>query len=451
MPDMHTENEDKQGMVLYKNLLESMSDGAFVVGYDGRIRLENKIAVETIGIQGKSLCGESLLDLISKTGKNDEFFGCIIDAVYERKKMSRIVPFDQNGKTKHLRLVASPIRDRENDISVMVIISDMTELVELNRKNENLSRKLSDFIDRFVKLMVDAIDARSPYNANHTRNMVRYASDYLDYLDRKGRGISKDHRIAFLTSVWMHDIGKLVIPLGVLDKPSRLGNSEQDVYHRIEVAVLCERIRALESPEKAENVYAAIEKLMGAKKLIEEANGKGHVHKEERDQIREIAGMKCLTPSGEYVPLLTEYEKTALTVPRGTLTAEERKLVESHVTHTYEMLMQMGFGGKFQDVPEWAGKHHEYLDGSGYPNGAAGEDIPWEARLLTIIDVYDALTAEDRPYKPPLPVKKAFGILNSMKDAGKLDGSILEDFIESGAWKKAEPARKNGEEGGHGN
>ena len=94
----------------------------------------------------------------------------------------------------------------------------------------------------------------------------------------------------------------------------------------------------------------------------------------------------------------------------------------------------MNFEDEFKDIPEWAGNHHELLDGSGYPRGLKGEEISWETRLLTIIDIYDALTAEDRPYKPPMPPEKAFSILESMRDEGKIDGEILKDFRESKAW-----------------
>ena len=94
------------------------------------------------------------------------------------------------------------------------------------------------------------------------------------------------------------------------------------------------------------------------------------------------------------MPLLCEAEVEALSVRRGTLTKGERKIIESHVVHTREMLEQMGFSGEYEDVCLWASGHHEYLDGSGYPDGRKGEEIPWETRLLTILDVYDSLTAE---------------------------------------------------------
>jgi HD-GYP domain-containing protein (c-di-GMP phosphodiesterase class II) len=100
------------------------------------------------------------------------------------------------------------------------------------------------------------------------------------------------------------------------------------------------------------------------------------------------------------------------------------------------MLDKMSFRGLYGKVPLWSGGHHELLDGSGYPDHLTGKDIPKEIRLLTIIDVYDALTAEDRPYKPPMPPEKAFGILESMASEGKIDAKILKIFKESNAWVK---------------
>ena len=125
-----------------------------------------------------------------------------------------------------------------------------------------------------------------------------------------------------------------------------------------------------------------------------------------------------------------------MTIVRGTLTADEQKIVESHVTFTRALLSKMAFHGVYENVPQWAAGHHELLDGSGYPDKLTAESIPWETRLLTIVDVYDALTAEDRPYKPPLPPEKAFAILRDMAAQGKVDSNILESFFNSGAWKK---------------
>ena len=112
------------------------------------------------------------------------------------------------------------------------------------------------------------------------------------------------------------------------------------------------------------------------------------------------------------------------------------RIMESHVSLTAKLLSKMEFRGDYRKVPGWAGGHHELLDGSGYPEHLKADAIPWETRLLTIIDVYEALTADDRPYKPPMPPEKAFAILHEMADSGKIDAAIVTSFYESGAWKK---------------
>lgn len=110
--------------------------------------------------------------------------------------------------------------------------------------------------------------------------------------------------------------------------------------------------------------------------------------------------------------------------------------MESHVTMTSRILEQVSFPKAYQQVPKWAGAHHELLNGRGYPTHAAGDEIPHEVRLLTILDVFDALTARDRPYKPGMPVEKALSILASMVSEGGIDGNILALFEESKAWEE---------------
>ncbi len=451
--------------IAFDHLLSNTTDGFFVIGYDGKIRMENTLAADILDLGDKSLSGKTLVELISDNKKNDEFYECIIDAVFKKEKIGRIVPFYKADKITNLRLVVSPLRDREDDIAAIVMFSDITELSELGSRNEFLTQKLVEFIDRFVRTMVRAIDERTPYNANHTRSMVSYAEKYLAYLDNQGRGIDSEKRGPFISSVWMHDMGKLLIPRRVMDKPTRLGDKEKDVRHRVEIAVLSEKLRIAEKEaefttliEKAkaspgteitletttafkDSVYDKTEsmeriiRLEEALEFILDVNKRDFVDKDTREKIMEYADLPCLTTSGEYIYLLDEYDRDALTVEKGTLTADERHMMQSHVVKTYEMLKEMNFEGPYKDVPDWAGKHHELLDGSGYPKGIKGDDITWETRLLTILDIYDALTAEDRPYKPPLPVEKAFEILRDMAKKDKLDSEILEDFIESEAWK----------------
>ena len=321
------------------------------------------------------------------------------------------------------------------------IIAALTSLAAVSLNNSRLSKAVSDILHSFVAVMVDAIDARSAYNANHTRTMVSYAERFLDWMDQVPPDLlecrfPEEERDPFLMSVWLHDIGKLVVPLEIMDKPTRLGYREQAVKHRIETAVLMEELRAFKHPEEKEAAEEMQQKLRDAKALIDAVNTAGFLTDDRIGAVLSAAELRCLTADGSSVPLLDGDEVHMLTVRKGTLTPEERTEIEKHVVYTSRFLKNMRFMGPYARVPEWAGAHHEFLDGSGYPEHRKDGAIPKEARLLAILDIYDALTAEDRPYKPPMEPEKAFRILDSMAEEGKLDGRMLKLFRESGAWRK---------------
>ena len=130
-------------------------------------------------------------------------------------------------------------------------------------------------------------------------------------------------------------------------------------------------------------------------------------------------------------------EMKQLLIKRGTLTDDERKEMQRHVVMTEKMLEQMNFTGEYKNVLLWASKHHELLNGKGYPRGLKGDELPKEVRLLTVLDVFEALTAKDRPYKPPKEASAALEILHSMADHGEVDAEILGMFEQSRAWEGA--------------
>ncbi len=318
------------------------------------------------------------------------------------------------------------------------LVSALASLASVSLNNHKLAQEVTDLLHSFVRVMVGVIEARSSYNGTHTRSMVKYAEKYLVWLDQthQERRIPEETRDAFLMSIWLHDIGKILVPLEMLDKPDRLASVKEKIRSRIDIAVLMERIRALEHPEAAEECRGKEKILHQAWELICRANTAGFLEDETIERLRECAAIPCMDPEGKERPLLNEDELKAITVRKGTLTEDEREQIEEHAIFTGKMLARMKFKGLYENVPFWAGAHHEYLNGKGYPDGLTAEALPDEVRLLTIIDVYDALTAEDRPYKPAMPPEKAFSILESMRDEGKIDGDLLEMFKESKAWEK---------------
>lgn len=292
-------------------------------------------------------------------------------------------------------------------------------------------------LDSFVRAMSTAIDERSPYNATHTRNMVKYGSRFIEWLNNRNGEWTFDSYEShqFLISMWLHDVGKLVIPLEVMDKNTRLGERLHDVKKRLKIVELLNKIEYLEKRISDEDYQGRKDQLEDVRALVLRVNEPGMVGKEDQEKVRKLAELTYTDTDGKIRPWFIEEELEALMVPKGTLTPKEREIMESHVIRTEKILGEMTFSRHYQKVPFWASSHHELLDGSGYPKGLKGDEIPREVRLLTILDIFEALTAKDRPYRPAMPLEKALEVLESMVKQGLLDGGILELFEQSQVWR----------------
>ena len=299
----------------------------------------------------------------------------------------------------------------------------------------NYSREITKLLESIVQVLSTAIDARTPYNANHTKNMARYAEQFLEWLKATGhpQAFSVEKEKEFLMAVWFHDLGKLVTPLEVMDKSSRLGEKVHDIKQRFENIELLEEVRYLRNECTKQEYHEWLERIKGARETIELANTAGYLQDELYNRVKQLTEYTYMDREGMVRSLLTKDEQEDLLVRKGTLTSEERKIMESHVELTNKFLSQMHFGKDYSHVLRWASNHHEYLDGSGYPAGLTGADLDFPERLLTILDIYDALTAKDRPYKKAMPREKALDILRAMVGEGKIDGEILDLFVRSGA------------------
>lgn len=326
------------------------------------------------------------------------------------------------------------------DPSVELLVSALSSLSAISITNMQYAEQITALLDSLVGALSTAIDERTPYNANHTRNMVRYGTAFLDWLERTGNpwAFDADKRRTFLLSVWLHDVGKLVVPLEVMDKESRLGARMETVRDRLRIIGLSDRIEQLEGKIDIEELLRRDSARLDAIELIERVNKAGFLPDDALTAVETIAKRTYVDENGETHPWLTEEERACLSVRKGTLTAEERAVMESHAVVTGRILGHVNFPKMYGETPRWAAMHHELLNGKGYPDHLTAADIPREVRLLTILDVFDALTARDRPYKPPMPTEKALGILHSMVEEGGVDGEILALFEESKAWEEKE-------------
>ena len=191
--------------------------------------------------------------------------------------------------------------------------------------------------------------------------------------------------------------------------------------------------------QRLPHLYAELRQELGnldtMRRAVEAANQPNISVDGNFSELHPIRHWEFAHPDGARFSLLTEGELQALSLRLGSLTGEERAEIESHVTHSYNFLRTIPWTRDLARVPMLAYGHHEKLDGSGYPRGLAGDEIPLGVRIMTIVDIYDALTASDRPYKRAMPLDRALGSLEAEARGGKLDASLVQLWIESRAWE----------------
>ncbi len=310
-------------------------------------------------------------------------------------------------------------------------------MAEMEKELVRHEDQIEALLDSLVKSLSTAIDDRSRYTGKHTQNMVRMAEAYLDWMEAHGNPWKYDEmrRRVFIMSVGLHDIGKLSVPLSIMDKSTRLGAELRLIEERFTKIRLLNRIAMLEGRISGEECRQKEEEEEKDLALIRRINTATTLSDEDLAQVRGLASRTFTDEDGTTRYVLSDAEVTMLSIRRGTLTAEERTRMQGHATSTWNILNQVDFPEQYAQVPMWASSHHELLQGNGYPNGLAGKEIPREVRLLTILDIFEALTAKDRPYKPSFSLEKSWEILDSMVQDGSLDGELLASFRESRAWE----------------
>ncbi len=326
---------------------------------------------------------------------------------------------------------------------MILALESVTSQAAVTIQNSRYMREIRELFQSFVRVMSAAVDERSPYNANHSRRMARFAGRFVDFLNRKAGESGGDipfppqRKEELVMSVLLHDIGKVTTPLEVMNKPERLYESQKaDIRHRMETIRLLGRIARLEgriTPEEAEVLDRETRETEAELFRMSTA---GFLPDERLEWMEGVARRTYTDEEGRELPWLTEEERAMLSIRKGTLSGEERGVMENHVVVTNKLLSKIKFSNDLSHVRDWAAAHHELLNGSGYPRHLEGDEIPMEARIITILDIFDALVAADRPYKPGIPVEKALGILDAMANKeGKLDPGLTALFIESRCWE----------------
>ena len=316
-----------------------------------------------------------------------------------------------------------------------------------------LVQELKNLLDAFIKVIAQAIDAKSSHTSGHCQR-VPLLTELIAQAACADDGQFHDFNLdeeewyELHVAAWMHDCGKLATPDSVLDKSTKLHTLHDrinDVGTRFAVlrqqceidylaAVSEAKADVTSLKRKRDEALARLDEELA---FVERANKGGEfMAAEDQQRIRDIAARKWRDARGNEQPLLSDDEVYNLCIERGTLTAEEREVINDHMRVTIDMLESLPFPRKLRRVPEYAGGHHEKMDGSGFPRGLTRDQMSIPARMMAVADIFEALTAKDRPYKEPMKISQALSILKKMRENDHIDPDIYELFVRHRVWEK---------------
>ncbi|GIS39882.1 hypothetical protein Ct9H90mP12_0760 [bacterium] len=262
----------------------------------------------------------------------------------------------------------------------------------------------------------------------------------------KDFSMNDEERYELYLAAWLHDCGKVATPPHVVDKGTKL----ETIFDRIElirtrmellkrdaeIAFLKRQLNGQSTEAYDDEYHKTIEVLEANMKFLEECNIGGEFMKPElQDRVKSI-GKEMIKLKGGQQTFLSEEEIQNLNIPKGTLLPEEREIINDHIVITIEMLEQLPYPNNLKNVPEFAGGHHEKMDGTGYPKGLNSTQMSTQAKIMAIADIYEALTAADRPYKEGKKLSQAMRIMGFMKNDYHIDEDLFEIFVTSGVYKK---------------
>ncbi len=318
--------------------------------------------------------------------------------------------------------------------------------------NNKLIGQFRELFESFINLMSEAIDKKSPYNGAHCRRvptltmMIADAACEADYGIFKDFELDEEERYELKIAGLLHDCGKVTTPVHVIDKATKLEtifdrihliNTRFEILKRdAEISFLNQKMAAIESdnlsviPELEEAFQQKLAQYSSDQDFLRICNIGGEFMSDEyKERLQIIATYRWIDPKGAEVNFLTEDEVYNLNISRGTLTSEERKTINDHIVVTIEMLEKLPYPRNLRRVPEYAGGHHERMDGKGYPKGLTREQMSLPARMMGIADIFEALSAKDRPYKKGKTLTECLQILGKMKEGNHIDPDLFDLFV----------------------
>lgn len=387
--------------------------------------------------------------------------------------------FDEKTGYRSKSFLTVALKDHENEIiGVLQLLNAQDrktgEVIEFSPKiqdlvealssqaavaitNKNLIQELENLFESFIQMIAAAIDAKSKYTGGHCQRIPILTEAIGKAVNECKTGpladvyFDEDSMKELMTSAWLHDTGKVATPVHVVDKSTKLEtimdrihlvNTRFEIIKRDEEIKFLKKQLKLEREGKTEEIKelrrkhrAALKQISDDRDFLNTVNVGGEwLSPDKQDRIRKVAKRKWKNGK-ETNPFLSDEEVYNLSISRGTLTAEDRKIINDHTVHTINMLGKLPWPKKLKNVPLYAGAHHEKLDGTGYPKGLTEPELPIQPRIVALADVFEALTAKDRPYKDGKTVSDTLRIMGFMRNDSHLDPFLYELFVEEKVWE----------------
>ena len=357
--------------------------------------------------------------------------------------LEEVVPFDQRSED---------------------LLATLASQASIALENALLYDEIRKIFDGFVRASVQAIEQRDPTTSGHSFRVSLFSNGLAQAVDAVSSGPYKDTKFSrrelkeLEYASLLHDFGKIGVREEVLVKAKKLYPQQlEGIRARFDYVLLQlekERFeRKLEAIQRGGGeidlrpIDAEIERrkaeLEQSWKVVTESNEPTVLKEGEFTRIMDIGQRTYIDACGHVQPLLTANEVTSLQVTKGSLNDAEIDQIRSHVVHTKDFLSRIPWGKNYANIPEIAGAHHEKLNGRGYPAGLPGDLIPVPSKIMTIADIFDALTARDRPYKKAMPLDRALAILGYEVKDGHIDAELVRIFTEAEVWKAADEGAKS--------
>jgi HD-GYP domain-containing protein (c-di-GMP phosphodiesterase class II) len=319
--------------------------------------------------------------------------------------------------------------------------------------NRMLITQLEMLFESLIELINTAIDEKSPYTGGHCKRVPTLTMMLAEAASATTEGplasftMTEKDRYELKIAGLLHDCGKITTPVHVVDKATKLetifdrihlvGQRFEILKRDAEVEMLKSKLLAreagnAESEKLADAVYERrIRQLDEDRAFLRRANiGGERMSSEDQARVDLIAAYPLKNEAGEQIAFLTEDERSNLNIPYGTLNTAERKTINHHIEATIRMLEALPWPKHLKNVPEYAGGHHERMDGKGYPRGLTREQMSVQARTMGIADIFEALTAKDRPYKPGKTLSESLDILGKFRENGHIDPDLFDVFVQ---------------------